>query len=71
MWGTHGCDADVAIAIVSDSQGALETKYESAELVGRITNPYAMPFERRRGIWLLRGRRASAPFRWEDERFYY
>jgi hypothetical protein len=71
MWGTHGCDANVAIAVVSDSQGALETKYESAELVGRITNPYAMPFERRRGIWLLRGRRASAPFRWEDERFYY
>jgi hypothetical protein len=71
MWGTHGCDANVAIAVVSDSQAALETKYESAKLVGRITDPYAMPFERRRGIWLLRGRRASAPFRWEDERFYY
>jgi hypothetical protein len=71
MWGTHGCDASVTIAVVSDSQAALETKYESAELVGRITSPYAMPFERRRGIWLLRGRRASAPFRWEDERFYY
>jgi hypothetical protein len=71
MWGTHGCDANVAIAVVSDSKAALETKYESAELVGGITNPYAMPFERRRGIWLLRGRRASAPFRWEDERFYY
>jgi hypothetical protein len=71
MWGTHGCDADVVIAVVSDSKAELETKYASAELVGRITNPYAMPFERRRGIWLLRGRLPNAPFHWEDERFYY
>jgi hypothetical protein len=71
MWGTHGCDANVTIAVVSDSQAALETRYESAHLVGRITSPYAMPFERRRGIWLLRGRRPGAPFNWADERFYY
>jgi hypothetical protein len=71
MWGMHGCDANIVIAVVSDSQADLETKYESVELVGRITNPYAMPFERRRGIWLLRGMRPSAPFRWEDERFYF
>jgi hypothetical protein len=71
MWGTHGCDANVVIAVVSDSRQALETKYQSVELVGRITSPYAMPFERHRGIWILRGRRASAPFHWEDERFFY
>jgi hypothetical protein len=71
MWGTHGCNANTAIAIVSDSQSALETKYDSVQLIGGITNPYAMPFERRRHIWLLRGRKPSAPFRWEDERFYY
>ena len=71
MWGMHGCDANVAIAVVSDSQAALETRYESVHLVGRITSQYAMPFERRRGIWLLRGRRPSAPFNWADERFYY
>lgn len=71
MWGTHGCNANVAIAVVSDSEAALETKYEHVQLIGRITNPYAMPFERRRGIWLLRGRKPGAAFRWEDERFYY
>jgi hypothetical protein len=71
MWGTHGCDANVVIAVVSDSRAQLEAKYSDVELIGRITNPYAMPFERRRGIWLLRGRRPGALFNWADERFYY
>ena len=71
MWGTHGCDANVVIAVVSDSRTQLETNYTDVELIGRISDPYAMPFERRRGIWLLRGRRPSAPFHWADERFYY
>lgn len=70
-WGTHGCDADIAIAVVSDTQAQLETKYLSAQYVGRITDPYAMPFERRRGIWILRGRRPDAPLQWADERYYY
>jgi hypothetical protein len=71
MWGTHGCDANVVIAVVGDSRAQLETKYQDVELIGRITDSYAMPFERRRGIWVLRGRLPSAPFDWADERFYY
>ena len=71
MWGTHGCDANIVIAVVSDSKQALETKYENVQYVGAITNPYAMPFERHRGIWVLRGRKPDAPFHWADERFYY
>ena len=71
MWGTHGCDANIVIAVVSDSREQLVTKYREAELVGRISDPYAMPFERRRGIWVLRGRLSSAPFDWADERFYF
>jgi hypothetical protein len=70
-WGTHSCDVNFAIAIVPDSQDQLDRKYEHAELVGRIDAPYAMPFERRRGVWILRGRKPSAPFDWRDERFYY
>ena len=71
MWGTHGCDTNIVIAVVGDTREQLEAKYQSVELVGRIHSPYAMPFERRRGIWILRGRRPSAPFDWKDERFYF
>jgi hypothetical protein len=71
MWGTHGCNANTVIAVVSDTREQLLSKYEDVELIGRIDAPYAMPFERHRGIWLLRGRRPDAPFDWADERFYY
>jgi hypothetical protein len=30
-----------------------------------------MPFERHRTIYILRNRRPSAVFNWEDERFYF
>jgi hypothetical protein len=70
-WGTHHCDANIAIVVVPDSREDLLAKYADVELVGKADNPYAMPFERRRNIWILRHRRASAPFHWEDERFYY
>jgi hypothetical protein len=70
-WGTHGCDTNVVIAIVRDTKDQLDAKYEQADLVGRIDSPYAMPFERHRGIWLLRNRKPSAPFNWHDERFYF
>jgi hypothetical protein len=71
MWGMHGCDVNVVIAVVSDSRAQLEAKYQQVERVGGITSRWAMPFERGRGIWILRGRRPDPPFHWEDERFYY
>lgn len=69
LWGTHGCDPNLVIAIVSDSREALETKYTSVTLIPFADNPWAMPFERRRHVYLLRGRKV--PFDWSDERFYY
>lgn len=71
LWGTHGCDINVAIAIVHDTPEELAKKYDSVTLVGNPYHPYAMPFENHRHIYLLRGRKPDAPFRWEDERFYY
>ena len=32
MWGTHGCDANIVIAVVGDSREQLQTKYREAEL---------------------------------------
>lgn len=66
----HGCDPNLAIAITPDSPNALAAKYTSVTLLGHNSNPYSMPFERR-NIYLLHGRKLSAPFHWEDERFYY
>jgi hypothetical protein len=70
LWGTHGCDVNTVIAVIGDTPEAVAQKYESVEVVGVMDQPYAMPFEHK-NIYLLRGRRASAPFHWEDERFYF
>lgn len=71
LWGTHNCDPNVAIAIISDTPEDVATKYNSVQLIPSADNPWAMPFERRRKIYLLRGRKPTAPFDWKDERFYY
>jgi hypothetical protein len=70
LWGTHGCDVNVVIAVIPDTPEEVSQKYESVEIVGRMDEPYAMPFEHK-NIYLLRGRRPSAPFHWADERFYF
>jgi hypothetical protein len=58
------------IAVIPDTPGEVSQKYESVEIVGHMDDPYAMPFEHK-NIYLLRGRRRSAPFHWADERFYF
>ena len=69
-WGTHGRDPDLVIAIIRDTPAEVATKYESVTVVGHMSAPFAMPFEHR-NVYLLRGRRPSAPFDWRDERYYY
>ena len=69
-WGMHGCDPDLVIAVIDDSPDDVSKKYESVTIVGVRDTPYAMPFEHG-NIYLLRGRRPSAPFNWADERHYY
>jgi len=70
LWGTHDCDPDLVIAVIGDTPEAVSQKYRSVDIVGRRDNPWAMPFEDK-NIYLLRGRRPSAPFNWADERFYF
>ena len=70
LWGMHGCDANLVIAIVSDTPQQLAKKYASVTIVGRMDDPYAMPFEHR-NVYLLRTRWPSATFEWPDERFYF
>jgi hypothetical protein len=70
-WGMHGCSTNVAIAVVDDTRQQLESKYEHVDLIGQIDSTYAMPFERKHHIWLLRGDKRQPPFDWRDERFYF
>jgi len=70
LWGTHGCDPNLVIAVIRDTPEQLLTKYQDVDLVGRMNHPLSMPFEHR-GIYLLRNRRPTAPFNWKDERFYF
>ncbi len=69
-WGTHGRDPDLGIAIIRDTPEEIARKYTSVTIVGHMSAPFAMPFEHR-NVYLLRGRRTSAPFNWADERYYY
>jgi hypothetical protein len=70
LWGTHGCDPNVVIAVIDDSPEDISKKYESVTIVGVRDTPYAKPFEHG-NIYLLRGRRPTAPVNWADERHYY
>ena len=70
LWGTHGCDPNLVIAVIGDTPDAVAQKYTSVQVVGHRGNPWAMPFEQK-NVYLLRGRRPSRPFRWADERFYF
>jgi hypothetical protein len=58
------------IAVIEDTPEEVGRKYSSVEIVGRMDEPYAMPFEHK-NIYLLRGRRPAARFDWADERFYF
>jgi len=69
MWGTHGCDTNLVIAVIGDAPADVALKYESVQIVGVMNDPYAMPFEHK-NVYLLRRRRPTAPFDWRDERFY-
>ncbi len=70
LWGTHGRDPDLVIAIVRDTPEALATRYDSVTIVGHMSHPFAMPHEHR-NVYLLRHRRPATPFRWQDERYFY
>jgi len=71
MWGTHVCDPNLVIAIISDTPGEVGQKFQSVQVIPHADNPWAMPFERHRTIYLLRNRKPGAPFDWADERFYF
>ena len=67
IWGSRGCNGNLVIAVVHDTPEELATKYVSVKIVGRTTDPLAMPYEHK-NIYLQRGRKR--PLNWEDEQLY-
>jgi Dolichyl-phosphate-mannose-protein mannosyltransferase len=71
MWGIHGCDTSLVIAVISDTPEDVGKKFASVQIIPHADNPWEMPFERRKKIYILRNRRPEAKFDWRDERFYF
>ena len=69
LWGVRGCRADTLIAIVHDSPQALSKRYRSVTIVGRMTDPLAMPYEHK-NIYLLQGKLTPGDFDWAAEQNY-
>jgi len=69
LWGPHHCDPNVSIAVISDTPAEIGLKYSSVKVLGHLDSPYAMPYEHK-NVYLLRNRRADAPFLWSDEKHY-
>lgn len=70
LWGMQGCTGDLVIAVIYDTPEELAPKYEHVEIVGRMDDPWSMSFEHR-NIYLLRGRKPTAPVNWADEKDYF
>ena len=69
LWGPSPRGVDLAIAVLHDTPEELHEKYASVTIIGHLDNPYSMPFEHKT-VYLLRGRLATAPFDWNDEKDY-
>jgi hypothetical protein len=57
------------IIITGGTVDDLKENYSSVEIVGRMDNPYSMPYERR-NIYLARGRKTNLTTGWWELKRY-
>jgi hypothetical protein len=69
VWGPRGHDGSVVIKIGGNPQHYAEL-FRSVELVGRITTPYAMPYETDQPIYVLRGMKVPLADYWPNVKRY-
>jgi 4-amino-4-deoxy-L-arabinose transferase-like glycosyltransferase len=69
LWGPRGHDGSVVIRF-GGKREALLSAYASVEPAGVFDNPWAMPYERQRTLWLCRGRRVPFDQDWASFRNY-
>jgi hypothetical protein len=63
LWGPRGFDGSVVIALGPPGTRFAES-FESAEVAGRIDNPYAMPYETGLNVYVLRSPKQSLAELW-------
>jgi hypothetical protein len=69
LWGPQGRDGSVIIIIGGSRQHYAEL-FSSYEIAGRITAPYAMPYETDKPIYVLRGMKTPLAAYWPQVKSY-
>jgi Dolichyl-phosphate-mannose-protein mannosyltransferase len=69
VWGPRGHDGSVVIKIGGNAQHYAEL-FRSVQLVGRITTPYAMPYETDQPIYVLRDMKVPLADYWPNVKSY-
>jgi 4-amino-4-deoxy-L-arabinose transferase-like glycosyltransferase len=69
LWGPRGHDGSVII-IIGGSKEHYQELFDSIEIAGRITTPYAMPYETDQPIYVLRGMKLPLQDYWPQVKFY-
>ncbi len=69
LWGTRGFDGSVVITLAAPGT-SFAPDYGSAEVAGRITNRYAMPYETNLDVYVLRSPREPLATLWPKLRHY-
>ncbi|HEX3660594.1 MAG TPA: glycosyltransferase family 39 protein [Acidobacteriaceae bacterium] len=70
LWGPHGYTGQEMIIITGESLADLKPYYASCQVMAKLDNPLAMPWEHK-DIDLCRGRFRSYQADWKDFKYYY
>ena len=76
FWGNgylrdHPVSGQVLILVEDTTAEHLQTLFNQVELVGNMDTPWAMPFERRKTIWLVHGlKHGTLNDLWPKKKFY-
>ena len=69
LWGPNGYSGELMININGSSLEEMKQVYTSVEIVGRMDNPWSMPYEHR-NIYLARGRKVNLSSEWPEFKLY-
>jgi hypothetical protein len=69
LWGARGHDGSVVIRLGGTRDALLKT-YDSVEPAGAFDDPWAMPYETGRTVWICRGRKVPLDVAWPKLRNY-
>ncbi|MDE2163593.1 MAG: glycosyltransferase family 39 protein [Alphaproteobacteria bacterium] len=69
LWGPRGHDGSVVI-IIGGSTEHYASLFRSYTVAGRIDNPYAMPYETNKPIYVLRGMKVPLQTYWPQTKHY-